>query len=140
MVAEPLNRLDVLEQDLKEILAKDPNNHRALNALGYTLTDRTDRHQEALELINKAVSLKPKDPFYLDSLGWVYYRLGQLEKAVGYLEQAVVIQPDVELLAHLGEVLWQQGKHKEAKEIWLRATEKDKENNLLNETMRRFGQ
>jgi tetratricopeptide (TPR) repeat protein len=140
MVAEPLNRLDVLEKDLKEILAKDPNNHQALNALGYTLADRTDRYQEALELIKKAVELKPGDPFYIDSLGWVYYRLGQLDKAVDYLRQAVVIRPDVELLTHLGEVLWQQGKHDEAKQVWQQAKQKEANNKLLNDTMRRFGQ
>ncbi|PHS22392.1 MAG: hypothetical protein COA83_11805 [Methylophaga sp.] len=140
MVAEPLNRLDVLEKDLKEILAKDPNNHQALNALGYTLTDRTDRHQEALVMIKKAVELKPNDPFYLDSLGWVYYRLGDLEKAVNYLRQAVVIRPDIELLAHLGEVLWVQGKHDEAKQVWQRAIQKDASNKLLNDTLRRFKQ
>ncbi|MFW5426936.1 MAG: tetratricopeptide repeat protein [Methylophagaceae bacterium] len=140
MVAEPLNRLDVLEKDLNEILEKDPNNHQALNALGYTLADRTDRYQEAFELINKAVALKPDDAFYLDSLGWVYYRLGELEKAVDYLRQAVVIRPDVELLTHLGEVLWVQGKHDEAKQIWQKATKKEATNKLLNDTMRRLEQ
>ncbi len=140
MVAESLDRLDVLEQDLNTILAKDPNNHQALNALGYTLTDRTDRHQEALILIKKAVALKPNDAFYIDSLGWVYYRLGNLEKAVYYLKQAVALNPHVELLAHLGEVLWQLGKHAEAKKIWQQATEKEPENKLLNETLHRFGQ
>lgn len=140
MVAEPLNRLDILEQDLNKILAKDPNNHQALNALGYTLADRTNRYQEALVLINKAVALKPNDAFYLDSLGWVYYRLGELDKAVDYLRQAVVIRPDVELMTHLGEVLWQQDKHDEARQVWQRAMKKEATNTLLNDTMRRFGQ
>ncbi|MBL1321313.1 MAG: tetratricopeptide repeat protein [Methylophaga sp.] len=140
MVAEPLNRLDVLEKDLNEILAKDPNNHQALNALGYTLADRTDRYQEAFELINKAVALKPDDAFYLDSLGWVYYRLGELEKAADYLRQAVVIRPDVELLTHLGEVLWVQGKRDEAEQVWQQATKKESTNKLLNDTMRRLKQ
>jgi tetratricopeptide (TPR) repeat protein len=91
-------------------------------------------------LINKAVALKPNDAFYLDSLGWVYYRLGELDKAADYLRQAVVIRPDVELLAHLGEVLWQQGKHDEARQIWQRAMKKEATNTLLNDTMRRFKQ
>jgi tetratricopeptide (TPR) repeat protein len=121
-------------------LAKDPNNNQELNALGYTLADRTDRYQEALVLINKAVALKPNDAFYLDSLGWVYYRLGELDKAVDYLRQAVVIRPDVELLTHLGEVLWVQGKHDEAKQVWQQATKKEATNKLLNDTMRRLGQ
>jgi len=139
MVAEPLNRLAILEQDLRLILANDPNNTQALNALGYTLTDRTDRHQEALLLIKQAVELKPNDPFYLDSLGWVYYRLGNLQVAERYLRQAAEIQPDPEFVAHLGEVLWQLGKHAEAKKVWLQGMQQDKGNPLLLDTMRRFG-
>ncbi|NOQ94069.1 MAG: tetratricopeptide repeat protein [Methylophaga sp.] len=140
MTAESLHRLNLLEDDLKQILDINPNNDVALNALGYTLTDRTDRHQEALVLIEKALSLKPDDPFYLDSLGWVYYRLGNLEAAVRYLKQAVELQDDVEFLAHLGEVLWQQGRHAKAKIIWQQGLKQTKENELLNDTMRRFGE
>jgi tetratricopeptide (TPR) repeat protein len=140
MVAEPLNRLSILEQDLNTILAEEPNNAQALNALGYTLADRTNRYQEAFTLITKAVELKPNDPFYLDSLGWVHYRLGNLDEAVRNLKQAVVIQADPEFLAHLGEVLWQQGKHSEAKRIWQQGLQHDPDNKLLLNTMRRFGQ
>ena len=139
MVAEPLNRLSVLEQDLRVILKKDPDNTQALNALGYTLTDRTDRHDEALILIKKAVELKPNDPFYLDSLGWVYYRLGNLHVAERYLRQAADVQPDAEFLAHLGEVLWQIGKQEEAKQVWKKGLQQTKDNQLLLNTMRRFG-
>ena len=140
MVAEPLNRLSILEQDLNTILAEDPNNAQALNALGYTLADRTNRYQEALVLITKAIELEPNDPFYLDSLGWVHYRLGNLDEAVRNLKQAVVIQADPEFLAHLGEVLWQQGKHSEAKRVWQQGLQHDPDNKLLVDTMRRFGQ
>ena len=140
MTAELLHRLSVLEDDLGHILTLNPDNHVALNALGYTLTDRTNRHQEALKLIEKAVSLKPNDPFYLDSLGWVYYRLGDLDAAVRYLKQAVEIQADVEFIAHLGEVLWLQGKQAEAKQVWQQGVKQDSDNDLLNETMRRFGE
>ncbi|NQY27318.1 MAG: tetratricopeptide repeat protein [Piscirickettsiaceae bacterium] len=140
MVAEPLNRLTILEKNLKAVIAQEPNNSQALNALGYTLTDRTNRHQEALVLIKKAVALKPNDAFYLDSLGWVYYRLGDLDKAVTFLEQAVDIQDDPEFLAHLGEVLWIQDKQSQAKKIWQKALKKDENNHLLKETLRRFGQ
>ncbi len=139
MVAEQLNRLDILEDDLRKILKLEPDNTQALNALGYTLTDRTDRHQEALLLINKALELKPNDPFYLDSLGWVYYRLGKLELAAHYLRQAISLQNDVEFSAHLGEVLWQQGHHEQAKEVWEQALELDSNNQLLRSTMKRFG-
>jgi tetratricopeptide (TPR) repeat protein len=140
MVSEPLNRLSILEQDLRQVLEKDPNNAQALNALGYTLTDRTDRHQEALVMIKKAVELSPEDPFYLDSLGWVYYRLGNLDVAERYLRQAADIQPDAEFLAHLGEVLWLMGRQSEAKQMWQQGLEQAKDNQLLLNTMRRFGQ
>ncbi|GLQ00855.1 hypothetical protein GCM10007891_27080 [Methylophaga thalassica] len=139
MIAESMDRLDVLEADLRQILANDPNNSQALNALGYTLTDRTDRHQEALKLIQRALELKPGDPFYLDSLGWVYYRLGDLEKAEKYLREATEANPDSEFIAHLGEVLWQRGKKQEAKKIWDKGLLQDPDNTLLIETMRRFG-
>jgi len=140
MTAESLHRLSILEDDLRQILTQNPNNDVVLNALGYTLTDRTDRHQEALQLIEKALSIKPGDAFYLDSLGWVYYRLGDLEAAERYLKQAVDIQNDAEFLAHLGEVLWQQDKQTEAKKVWQQGLKQAPDNELLNETMRRFGE
>jgi tetratricopeptide (TPR) repeat protein len=139
MVAEPLNYLSVLEDDLRIILKKEPNNSHALNALGYTLADRTDRHIEALALINKAVALKPNDAFYLDSLAWVHYRLGHMELAERFMKQAVAIQSDPEFLAHLGEILWQQGKHSEAKKAWNDGLKKDGNNKLILDTMSRFG-
>jgi tetratricopeptide (TPR) repeat protein len=140
MVAESLDKLDVLESDLRWILDKDPNNAQALNALGYTLTDRTDRHQEALVMIQKALEIKPGDPFYLDSLGWAYYRLGELDKAERYLREAIAAQPDVEFIAHLGEVLWEKGQHDEAKKVWQQGLQHAPENPLLKETMSRYGQ
>jgi tetratricopeptide (TPR) repeat protein len=139
MIAESIDKLDVLESDLRWILDKDPNNAQALNALGYTLTDRTNRHQEALEMITKALEIRPGDPFYLDSLGWVYYRLGNLDKAEKYLREATQAQPDAEFIAHLGEVLWERGKQREAKQIWQKGLAQDAKNTLLIETMRRYG-
>ena len=140
MLAESMGDLTQLEADLRKILEIDPDNTQALNALGYTLTDRTDRHQEALLLIQRALELKPGDPFYLDSLGWVYYRLGNLELAEKYLRQAIAVQADVEFNAHLGEVLWQQGKKAEARQVWEKAKEQDPDNKVLNETLKRFKQ
>lgn len=139
MVAEPLNNLRVLEDDLRTVLKKEPNNSHALNALGYTLADRTDRYQEALVLIEKAVKLSPNDAFYLDSLAWVHYRLGNLEQAENVMNQAIAIQSDPELLAHLGEILWQRGKHIEAKIAWDEGLKKDRNNQLILKTMSRFG-
>ncbi|AFJ03234.1 TPR repeat protein [Methylophaga frappieri] len=138
MLAESLDDLTLLETDLRRILAIDPDNAQTLNALGYTLTDRTDRHQEALEMIQKALQIKPGDPYYLDSLGWVYYRLGDLEKAETYLRQALAVQDDAEFSAHLGEVVWVQGNRREARKIWQQALEKYPDNDILTETMERF--
>jgi len=139
MLAESIDRMDILEQDLRSILAIDPDNSETLNALGYSLTDQTDRHQEALVLIKKALILSPGDPFYLDSLGWVYYRLGQLDKAEQFLKQAVTIRDEPEFLAHLGEVLWQQDQQNAAKEVWLRGLKLDSKNKLILKTMQYFG-
>lgn len=138
MTAEPLGQIDALEQDLNKILETEPNNASALNALGYTLADKTDRYSEALALIQKALVISPNDPFYLDSLGWVYYRMGKLEAAALYLKQAIAIQDDPEFVAHLGEVLWQQNKHEQAKQLWQKALEQAPDNVLLKETMGRF--
>jgi uncharacterized protein HemY len=90
-------------------------------------------------MITRALELKPGDPFYLDSLGWVYYRLGDLEKAEKYLREAMNVQPDVEFIAHLGEVLWERGKQREAKQVWQQGLEQDADNRLLLDTMRRYG-
>ncbi|MDX1573267.1 MAG: tetratricopeptide repeat protein [Methylophaga sp.] len=138
MLAESMDDMKQLEADLRQILDKDPDNTQALNALGYTLTDRTDRHQEALKLIERALALKPGDPFYLDSLGWVHYRMGNLELAEKYLRQAIAVQPDAEFNAHLGEVLWQQGNKSEAKRVWEKAKQQDPDNKVLNETLNRL--
>jgi len=139
MVAEPLNRLGVLEDDFRTILKQEPNNAQVLNALGYTLADRTNRYQEALELITKAIAINPNDAFYIDSLAWVHYRLGHLDEAERYIKQAVAIQADPELLAHLGEILWQQGQYSDEKKAWREGLKKEPNNKLIPETMRRFG-
>ncbi len=118
MVNEQLDRIGGLERDLRTILKYDPNNATALNALGYTLADRTDRYQEALELISQALQLKPDDPAIIDSMGWVQYRLGNYEEAVLRLREAMKAFPDHEIAAHLGEVLWVSGDKRAAEEAW----------------------
>ncbi len=138
MVSEPLNKLDVLEADLKRVLELEPKNADALNALGYTLADKTDRFEEAKGLISRAIAVRPQDPFFLDSMGWVHYRLGNLAEAELYLQRAADLQPDAEMLAHLGEVLWQQGKKADAEKVWQQARDKDPENILLQETVQRL--
>jgi tetratricopeptide (TPR) repeat protein len=123
MMAEKLDRLELLEEDLRTILERDPDNAQALNALGYTLADRTERYEEAHALIEKALELRPDDYYILDSMGWVLYRLGRLEEALEYLRRAAALSDDVEVAAHLGEVLWVMGERQEAREVWNSALE-----------------
>lgn len=138
MLAEKVDRLDLLESDLKRILEQDPDNAHALNALGYTLADRTQRYQEALEYIQRAYELSPEEPAILDSMGWVHYRLGDLDSALKFLRQAFEAEPDAEIAAHLGEVLWVSGAKDEARQIWDQGRQDDPENRVLVETMNRL--
>ena len=118
MVHEADGELTAMETDLRRILEQDPNHAATLNALGYTLTNHTERYEEAADLIERALALSPGDPAILDSLGWVYYKLGQLAQSEALLRQAHQAFPDPEVAAHLGEVLWIQGKQIEARDIW----------------------
>ena len=138
MVADKRNDLVQLEQDLRFILDSNPNNAMALNALGYTLADRTDRLDEARQLIERAHELEPNDAAITDSLGWVYFRLGDLHTAERLLREAFNAYPDTEVAAHLGEVLWQQGKRNEAWRVWNQALKTQPNNPSLLETIQRL--
>ena len=140
LTAEKLKMLDMAESDLRMVLAHEPENANALNALGYTLADRSDRLQEAKEYILKAAKLLPDDPAVLDSLGWVYYRLGKLEDAIKWLQKAFVMLQDAEISAHLGEVLWVSGQLDEAKKIWQRGLQVTPDHAILLQTMKRYNQ
>lgn len=118
MLAEKMGRLDLLEQDLKQILEREPDNSQALNALGYSLADRTTRYPEAYALIKRAYELSPNDYFILDSMGWVLYRMGRLDEAEGFLRRALKLRDDPEIAAHLGEVLWHRGDRTGARMVW----------------------
>jgi tetratricopeptide (TPR) repeat protein len=118
MASERVNRLDVLESQLRRVMEMKPDYAHAYNALGYTLAEKTERLAEAKDLIEKALKLAPDDPFILDSLGWVHYRLGQVPEALRHLQSAYTARPDPEIAAHLGEVLWKSGQHDEAQKIW----------------------
>lgn len=128
-----------MERDLRAILAQEPDNAVALNALGYILADKTSRHQEARELIAKALALKPDNPAIMDSMGWVEYRLGNIQESLSYLEQAYAQFPDPEVAAHYGEVLWVSGQQEEALRVWLESLSQDPDNNLVQDTMQRLG-
>ena len=118
LVAERLDKLDVLEADLTKILAKNPEDVGALNALGYTLTDRTQRYEEAETYLNKALQLQPDEAVVIDSYGWLQFKRGRPELALEYLRKAYAKQPENEIAAHIAEVLWYLGRVKEAKELF----------------------
>ena len=138
MAAEKLGRLDILEADLRTILEREPEHAQALNALGYTLADATDRYDEAYDLIKKALALRPNDFYILDSMGWVLYRLGRLDEAIEYLSKALSIRQDPEIAAHLGEVLWVRGKREQAKQVWEAALQQTPEDSRLLDVIERF--
>ncbi|MGP9825134.1 tetratricopeptide repeat protein [Ectopseudomonas khazarica] len=138
MLAEKRDDLAQLEHDLRYILEREPDHAMALNALGYTLADRTTRYQEAHDLIEKAHQLNPDDPAILDSLGWVNYRLGNLEEAERFLRLALKKFPDHEVAAHLGEVLWAQGKQREARSVWREALAETPDSPILRDTLSRL--
>ena len=138
MVAEKLDKLEVLEVDLRRVIVLRPEDAQAYNALGYTLADRTDRLVEAVELLDKALSLAPDDPFILDSVGWAQYRTGNLERAQQFLERAYKARPDPEIAAHLGEVLWVRGLREAAGRLWQTSLKDHPQNELLLETIHRF--
>ncbi|MDP3421928.1 MAG: tetratricopeptide repeat protein [Thiobacillus sp.] len=137
MAAEKLDKLDVLEADLRRVIVLRPDDAQAYNALGYTLADRTDRLAEAIVLLDKALALAPEDPFILDSVGWAQYRSGNLARAQEYLERAYKVRPDPEIAAHLGEVLWARGQRDEAGKLWQSSLHVHPQNELLLETLRR---
>lgn len=138
MAAERLDRLDMLEHDLLRILADDPQNAQALNALGYTLTDRTDRHEEALGYIRQALAQHPDDPAINDSMGWVMFRLGRYDEAETYLQKAASILKDPEIAAHLGELYWVTGRRNEARQVWDDGLELAPDNRLLLKVIERL--
>ncbi len=136
--AERVKKFDVMETQLEAVIKARPNFAPAYNALGYSYADRNVKLEEALSLIQKALIIAPNDHYMLDSLGWVYYRLGKLDKAVEILQKAFDIQADPEIAAHLGEVLWQLGKHDEANKIWQQSLDKYPENQTLLSTISKF--
>jgi len=126
------------EADLRKILVTDPENVPALNALGYTLADRTGRLQEALELIDRARVAEPDNAAIVDSYGWVLYRLGRKEEALVQLRRAWTLAKDPEIASHVGEVLWVLGKHDEARHFFDEAAKLDPENRALLRAREKF--
>ena len=127
-----------MERDLRRIIEQEPDNAMALNALGYTLADRTARYQEALELIERAHRLEPESPAILDSLGWVHHKLGDDQRALPYLREAYASQQDQEIAAHLAEVLWQLERRAEARALIVEAVAQFDERPLINDLLERI--
>lgn len=138
LAAERLQKFDLMETELRKAIAFKPDFAAAYNALGYSFADRNVKVDEAISLIQKALELSPNDHYMLDSLGWAYYRKGNLDQAINYLQQAYSINPDPEIAAHLGEVLWHKGRHDQAKKIWTDALSMDPDNEVLLATANKF--
>ena len=138
MMAEKINRVEEMEKLLRIVISKDPSHFNAYNALGFSLADRNVRLKEAKELIVKALTLAPGDPFITDSLGWVEFRLGNTNQALSLLEKAFKDRADAEIAAHLGEVLWQLKRESEAIAIWRKGLEILPTNETLQQTLQRF--
>ena len=138
MMAEKLNRLADMERLLRRVIELKPDHQHAYNALGYSLAERNVRLPEARTLIKKALELSPGEPSITDSLGWVEYRLGNRDEAVRLLREAYRGQPDAEIAAHLGEVLWVNGQADEARKVWREARKRDATNDILRETLARL--
>ena len=135
---EKTDKLALMESDLRYVLNLEPQNAAALNALGYFLTSRTTRHEEALALIQQALQIKPEDPAIMDSMGWALFNLGKIQAAIDYLRQAFERFPDPEVAAHLGEALWVNGNKQEARTIWTNNLKKNPNDSRILDTMERL--
>ena len=138
LTAEKLNRLDLLESNLRELIELKPDHAHAYNALGYSLADRNERLPEARKLIEKALELSPEDYYIMDSMGWVLYRMGDLKGAAQQLRRAWKGRPDGEIGAHLGEVLWALGERAEAEAVWREALQASPDSDTLQKTIERL--
>ena len=136
MAAEKVNRVDVLETNLRKLIELRPDHAHAYNALGYTFAERNERLPEARDLIEKALKLAPDDAFIMDSMGWVLYRMGRNREALDYLQRAYAMRADADIAAHLGEVLWVDGQQDQARKIWSDALKEHAQNEALQNTIK----
>ena len=138
MIAEKLDKVDIMERNLRKVIELQPEHAHAYNALGYTFADRNQRLPEARKLIEKALELSPQDGYIMDSLGWVLFRMGQMNEAVTQLRRAFDLRPEAEVGAHLGEVLWANGQRDEAQKIWSKFLKESPLNDTLQGTLKRL--
>jgi tetratricopeptide (TPR) repeat protein len=140
LVAEKLGDVALMEKALRQVMIAAPDNQHAYNALGYSLAERNERLPEAYALIDKALQMAPGDPFIMDSMGWVLYRMGNLAEAESYLRRAYAVRADPEIAVHLGEVLFAKGDLAGAQALWKEAHAKDPKNDALKTTLARLNQ
>ncbi|WP_343732031.1 tetratricopeptide repeat protein [Duganella sp.] len=140
LVAEKLGQVELMEKALRQVMIAAPDNQHAYNALGYSLAERNERLPEALSLIDKAMKMAPGDPFIMDSMGWVQFRMGNLNEAEGFLRRAYALRNDPEIAVHLGEVLFAKGDVEGAQKMWKEAHAKDPKNDALKSTLARLNQ
>jgi tetratricopeptide (TPR) repeat protein len=140
LIAEKLGQLELMEKALRQVMIAAPDNQHAYNALGYSLAERNERLPEAYALIDKAMKMAPGDPFIMDSMGWVQYRMGNLSEAEALLRRAYALRSDPEIAVHLGEVLFVKGDKNGAQQMWQEAQSKDPKNDALKSTLARLNQ
>jgi tetratricopeptide (TPR) repeat protein len=140
LVAEKMGQLELMETALRQVMIAAPDNQHAYNALGYSLAERNERLPEAYALIDKAMKMAPGDPFIMDSMGWVLFRMGQLKEAEAFLRRAYTLRADAEIAVHLGEVLFAKGDLGGAQKMWQEAHSKDPKNDALKSTLARLNQ
>ena len=115
---ERLDRVPEAVAELRKVAERRPNDPMTLNALGYTLVDRTKAVAEGTELIERAIAAKPDSYAIQDSMGWALVQSGRLEDGKTWLQKAWDLSEDPEVAAHLGETLWRMGRPDEAKQLW----------------------
>jgi tetratricopeptide (TPR) repeat protein len=140
LVAEKLGQVELMEKALRQVMIAAPDNQHAYNALGYSLAERNERLPEAYTLIDTAMKMAPGDPFIMDSMGWVQFRMGNLAEAESFLRRAYTLRNDPEIAVHLGEVLFVKGDVAGAQKLWKEAHSKDPKNDALKSTLARLNQ
>ena len=138
MLADQMGKHEIFEQMMRRVIEINPEQAQAYNALGYSMLDRNERVPEGMRLVEKAIQLSPDDAGIIDSVGWGYYRQGNLDKSLEFLRRAFNTDPDPEIAAHLGEVLWMRGARDQAKKIWDDALKVHPDNAALQAAMKKF--
>jgi tetratricopeptide (TPR) repeat protein len=138
MLAEKMGNLLLMEQLLKEAIKIKPDYAYAYNALGYSYADRNIKLADAKKYIEIALSISPNNHYIMDSMGWLHFRMGNIEIALQFIEKAYKIQKDPEIAAHLGEILWKMGKLKQAEIVWEESIKTYPSNTVLLETFERL--